>query len=95
MRTQEAMSDRTRLMIFRVMDGVQTPEMLHIMHGLYNFKRCDEMLLWLINNCFRGYPLVNWFRHDWQRSIFEMGKYILSSIDRTKKDRIIHRVDWG
>jgi hypothetical protein len=88
------MTPETRGNIFRVMDGVTKPEMLHLMHQVSNFVRRDEILVWLLRNSMRGEPLLNWFKFEWKHSVFELVKYILGNIDKQKKLKILHGVDY-
>lgn len=88
------MTPITRGMVFRVMDGVTTDAMLHLMHQLCNFTRRDELLDWLLSNGMSGEKLLHWFRFEFQHKVFPLVKYVLTTIDRTKKEKIIYGIDW-
>lgn len=88
------MTDRTRLLIFKTMDDVQTPEMLHLMQALYNFTSCDEIFRWLLANGLKGYPLLHWFKNEFKHSAFELAKYTIGKINQEPKNKIIYGQDW-
>ena len=92
---EPVLTDQTRVLIFRTMDGVQSSEMLHLMSQVYNFTRCDDILRWLISNKITGYRLLSWFREDCHKSVLEMGSYILSMIKKQSKAPVLYGVDWG
>lgn len=88
------LTDYTRGLIFRAMDGVQTSEMIFLMSQIHNFTRCDDILSWLIRNKITGYRLINWFKEDCHKSVLEMGSYILSVLKRDAKTPVLYGVDW-
>lgn len=88
------MNTETRQMVFRAMDGLTSDPMLHLIHQICNWTRRDEILQWLIRNSLVGEPLLNWFRHEFGFKVFPMCKYILTTIDKTKKEKILYGIDW-
>jgi hypothetical protein len=94
LRDPKEMTPETRTMVFRVIDGLTSETMLHLMHQVCNFTRRDEILQWLLRNSLVGDPLLNWFKHEFGFRVFPMAKYILTTIDKTKKDKILYGIDW-
>ena len=86
------MSEETRSLFFRVMhDNEDTLPVLHI---IWNFTRCDDILRWLWKNQLTGFRLLSWLRLEFRNSPMGLVKYVLGRLDHEKKGLIIYGKDW-
>lgn len=90
--TVEAMSEHTRRLIFKVMNG--DTSVLPILHLIYNYVRCDEILTWCLRNGITDRRLANTLHFEFQNSHQNMVKYILGKIEREPKAKILYGIDW-
>ncbi len=77
------------LMLIVMDDHPAAPPLLY---HVDRFRRCDEILRWLINNYLIGRKFVEWVRHEHGNSILRAGAHVLMKIDR---DRVIKPVIGG
>lgn len=76
------MSDRRRELIFRVMD--EQPSLLPILHYFTKWRRCDEMLVWCLENNLTGKNLLEWTHKHWGNSLLSMVKFILMKLNKER-----------
>jgi hypothetical protein len=77
------MSPRRRELIFKVTDGyLALLKEGGVMHYLTKFRRCDQILLWLDQNGFRGHTLESWVIKHWRHHKLSMVKFILMKLDK-------------
>lgn len=69
--------------MFTVMDGQQ--EILPYLHHFDCFRRCNEILTWLIQNRLTGKEFLSWVRGHFGQSMLEVSRMILMRIDREKE----------
>lgn len=82
-KTTRAMTPQRRALFFRVLADYQpVEELLPILQHLDAFRRCDEMLAWLIANRITGKQLHLWMAFQHQRSMLKMAAYILQRLNR-------------
>jgi hypothetical protein len=76
------------------MDDVKSGEMLHVVHGIYNFRKADLVFEWLVKNHFTGSILLRWFKTTWNNSVFELVKFVLGKIEKEIKTEVLYGKDW-
>lgn len=59
------------------------------LYHLDRFKRCDEILRWLIRNKITGERFIGWVRGEYEGSILRAGAAALQAIDRESGPRKI------
>lgn len=87
-----SMSETTRKLVFSVMG--QEPHTLPILHMIYMYTRCDDILSWLWRNSITGQRLIDFLRFEHNNSPQSMAKYVLGRIEHTKKDKILYGIDF-
>lgn len=83
---------KIRGLMLDTMDG--DTRLAVIMHQFLHYVRCEEILLWCQKNKMRGPKLFALLKTEFNGSVMEMVKNILSRIDRDKKTKIEFGKDW-
>jgi len=76
------MNEKERQLMFRVMNGVHSESMLMTLHQLDSFVRREKIMRWLVANKFTGDQFLELVQIQFKFSIFQMGKWVLSHIDK-------------
>lgn len=62
---------------------------------LDRFRRCDQILRWLLQNKLTGMRFIQWVRNDHEGSILQAGGYVLQKLDNERGLRkVIGGVDY-
>lgn len=76
------MSQRQRELVLRAADGHL--DTLPILYNFLNYKRCDEIMSWLLQNRITGHNLIALVNREFGNQILSVVKYILMKIDRDR-----------
>lgn len=74
------MTNERRTLMLMVMDG--HPSVPALLYHLDRFRRCDDMLRWLIRNQLTGAKFLEWVRHEHGGSILKAGAFVLQRLAR-------------
>lgn len=77
------MSEVTRELLLKVIDG--HPDTPRIAYMVYQFRRRDEMLAWLVANRLTGSNLANWVQTNCGGSNFAAAKFVLTKVKRERE----------
>jgi hypothetical protein len=66
----------------RIMDG--NANIAPIMYHFNNYRRCDQMLVWLIRNRLIGETFLSWMRINHKNSPFLTAAFVLSKVKKEK-----------
>lgn len=89
------MTDLRKRLILELSIGDINHPVLPILHFLTRFKRCDEILNWLLKNRLTGNEIVLAVKYQFQNSQLTFVKWVLSRIDKNKELKpIIVGVDY-
>lgn len=89
------MTPKRRQLMLIVLDGRK--EILPYLHIMYNFRACDEILAWLIENRLTGTNFLSWAENNFGTSLLDVGAFVLKRLERdltSGKRAIIHGKDW-
>jgi len=75
------MNPQTRQSMLKIIDGQET--LVRFCYFLSQFKRCDQMLRFLINSRLIGATLVDWLKVNFEDSFLQASAFILKHV---KKD---------
>ena len=81
------LSPERRLKMLKVIDG--HPGLPTVMFHWHKFRRCDEILDWLLLNRMTGNTLFAWLRGEFEMGTLSMARFILMKIDKEKEERPI------
>lgn len=76
---------RTMMLLIAEHHPAAPPYLYH----LDRFRRCDEILRWLLKNKLTGMRFVQWVRNDHAGSILKAGADVLRRLDREAGPRAI------
>ncbi len=82
------MTPKTRDLMNRVIDD-QVDSLGRVMRYIWDFRRHDAILLWMLQNNLKGQKLVGWIRENFGLNYLDMIKYILKKIDKDVTTRPI------
>lgn len=71
--------------MLRVMMG--NSEVLPYLYHFDSYRRCEQMLNWLIKNQLTGKEFLAWVKFHFNVSMLEVGRFILAQIDHEKGHR--------
>lgn len=74
------MTPRQRDIVFKVADG--NLDTLPILFNFMNYKRCDEILQWLLDNNFKGRNLIALVNREFSNQLLSTVKFILMKVDK-------------
>lgn len=83
---QNEFTEHRKNLIFTLADGCS--EAFPFIHKLDSFVRREEIYFWLIKNNIKGKRLLDFFYEN-NGSLLRVAKYVLSEIDRKKKEQIL------
>ena len=86
---QSEFTEHRKNLIFMLADG--HAEAFPFIHQLESFVRREEIYLWLIRNRITGKKLLQFF-YERNGSLLKVAQYVLSEIDRKKKERRKYKV---
>lgn len=78
--------ERRTMMLMVAQDHPAAPP--YLWH-LNRFRRCDQILSWLIRNELTGMKFIQWVRNDHGGSILNAGAAVLQKLDRESGPRKI------
>lgn len=81
------MDQRRRDLMFRVMNDQQ--EVAPYLHHFDQFRRCDEMLCWLIRNRLVGKEFLTWAKFQFGVSMLDVSKDILKRLENNDQTKAI------
>lgn len=84
----DPITDRRRELIFWVIDDDRS--LLPVCYHMTSYRRCDQILLWLVQNRMTGHNLKQWIGMRWGNSLLDMVKYILMRLDRDSAPKAIY-----
>lgn len=85
------MTGLRRELMHRVLDGEQ--RLLPVLHFLDQFKRCDDMLRWLIRSRLTGWNFWHWSQGQFGRSLDGMARFILSQLEKDEERPVFYGRD--
>ncbi len=89
------MTPQRRELMMRVMDNHYDLLLPKYMYFFDKMVRCDDILRWLIKARWTRKEFMEAIEHHFKHSPFQMGKYILSEIDRELETRrTMHRKEF-
>lgn len=75
------MSPQRREMFLRIMDGVDSKQLGHLLHHLNDYVHCDRMLKFLIDHDFTGKKLVEVLAiQGWSK--LNVAKWIIKEVNK-------------
>lgn len=83
---QSEFTEHRKNLIFTLADGCS--ETFPFIHKLESFVRREEIYLWFIKNKIVGQRLLHFF-FEHNGSLLKVVQYVLTDIDRKKKEQII------
>lgn len=79
------MTNRRRGLMHRVMNGDQ--RVVPFLHYLDSWRRCDEMLQWLVRNHLTGKEFILWTQFNFGASMLSMAQYITRRLEKDSEGR--------
>lgn len=81
------MTENRRQLLLQICDG--HPGLPPYLYHLTRFRRCDEILGWLVQNRITGKRFLEWVVGEHNRSILNAGAQVIARLEREKKSRPI------
>lgn len=79
----QIMSGKRRELMHCVMDG--DFRIITFLHHVDGYRRCDEVLTWLVRNKITGKVFIEWSQFHFGHSLMEPIRYIRDQIDKERE----------
>lgn len=89
-----SLNPRTRELIHRVMDGCHEASMTTLLWQIYQYRKCDEIMMFLIAHGLTGLRLLHAYKFDFDSSTLKLATTALRAVENAKDKAVLYGRDW-